>query len=219
MIELDKVFAPVCKVLNNCYEAVFLGFPRFPKFSFVRVMTILWRDYVYAKIAPLLLSSFIELMKSVREAEIGAFKKNLPKELLEENLKSRNLQLLGRFVQAIADLSINELSIHYLGSTKVALQNPYLHLHSLILRETKYFSSHRRNHYRELKSSMDLESFKELLKIDRDAMKQQMLPVTLKEIEVLRQAYMEKYLRGYVKSRLCQFVENCNLIVYSLYIT
>lgn len=219
MIELDKVFAPVCKVLNNCYEAVFLGFPRFPKFSFVRVMTILWRDYVYAKITPLLLSSFIELMKSVREAEIGAFKKNLPKELLEENVKSRNLQLVGRFVQVIADLSVNELSIHYLGSTKVALQDPGLHFHSLVLTETKYFLLPRRNYYRQLKNSVDLPSFRELLKVDRDAMKQQMLPVTMKEIEVLRQAYMEKYLRGYVKSRLKQFVDNCNLIVHSPYIT
>lgn len=138
MIEIEKVFEPVGRIVNSCYEALFPGFPRFPKFSFVRIMTTLWRDKVYSKAAPYLLNSFIGLMKSVRETEIGAYKENLPQQLLEEYIKSRNSQLLGRFVQAIADLSINELTIHYLGSTKVDLEDPYKCLHNVILQETKY---------------------------------------------------------------------------------
>jgi len=138
MIETEKVFEPISKAVNNCYETLFPGFPLFPKFSFVRVMTTLWRNYVYSKARPQLLTSFIGLMKKVRERETGLYKENLPKELLEEYMKSKTIQTLGRFVQVIADLSINELSIHYLGSTKFPLEEPYNQLHDIIVTETKY---------------------------------------------------------------------------------
>lgn len=44
----------------------------------------------------------------------------------------------NRFVQAIADLSLNELNVHFLGSTKIVLDNPYAKLRKVILNCTKY---------------------------------------------------------------------------------
>eukprot|EP00826_Nyctotherus_ovalis_P065793 TRINITY_DN9683_c0_g2_i3.p2 TRINITY_DN9683_c0_g2~~TRINITY_DN9683_c0_g2_i3.p2 ORF type:complete len:138 (-),score=15.78 TRINITY_DN9683_c0_g2_i3:781-1194(-) len=137
MIEIDKMFAPICRAVDSCYEGVFPGLPMFPKFCFVRTMATLWRDKVYSKLNKPLLASFIELMKVVRETEISAYKKNLPKGLLKIYTNSRNSQLIARFIQTIADLSINELTIHYLGSTKADLDQPCKELHDTILEETK----------------------------------------------------------------------------------
>ncbi len=46
-------------------------------------------------------------------------------------------ELIARFVQAVADLSVNELTIHYLGSTKAVLETPYKELNNIILKQTK----------------------------------------------------------------------------------
>lgn len=43
-----------------------------------------------------------------------------------------------RFVHAVADLSINELKVHFLGSTKFAPDDPYMELHTILLKRTKY---------------------------------------------------------------------------------
>lgn len=65
---------------------------------------------------------------------------------------------------------------------------------------------------------MDLKSFKELIKLDGEVMAQNMIPLTLKEVNSLGQRYMEKYLRSYVKTKLLEFVNKYELTVYSLYI-
>lgn len=65
---------------------------------------------------------------------------------------------------------------------------------------------------------MDLKSFKEILKLDMETMDHNVIPVTFKEINILRQSYMEKYLRYYVKTKLSLFLDKYDLTVYSLYI-
>lgn len=44
---------------------------------------------------------------------------------------------LNRFAQSVADLSINELKIHFLGSTKIELEDPYKSLNKIFLKQTK----------------------------------------------------------------------------------
>lgn len=43
----------------------------------------------------------------------------------------------SRFIQAIADLSINEIKVHTLGSTKFVMEEPYQSLHSTLIGKSK----------------------------------------------------------------------------------
>lgn len=54
--------------------------------------------------------------------------------LFEEN----GVERLAKYVQTIVDLSINEVSVHFLGSTKVKLEEPYVELSKVMLKQTKY---------------------------------------------------------------------------------
>lgn len=70
MIELDKSMEPICKAINECYEAMFPSYPKFPKFSITRAMATLWKAKVYSKIEKTtLLDAFIGLLKTERNEE------------------------------------------------------------------------------------------------------------------------------------------------------
>lgn len=171
MIELDRTLEPLCKLINECYEASFPGLPQFPKFSLTRAMITLWKHKVYAKLEGNLTEAFVTLLYKERQAEIklGEQKTDLqkkgnlktsksvmvesgskkpteeeegPKSLavmegFGESNESRECELLGRFVQSVADISVNELKIHYLGSTKVDMDEPYNELDKIVLKQTK----------------------------------------------------------------------------------
>jgi len=160
MIELDKTFEPFTRAVNECYESVFPDLCRYPRFSFSRAMTILWKEKVYAKIKLNLLDAFTQILQEKKSYEIKAGKLMTKKEsshslqtatnalllpnlkkhdpvLANEIFKNTNVELSSRFIQSIADLSINELTIHYLGSTKLVLDEPYKELDELIQKQTK----------------------------------------------------------------------------------
>lgn len=159
MIELDKSFESIIKAINECYEAFFSELSPYPKFTFSRAMILIWRNKVYAKIKNNLLEAFAYILKNQRNKEINEGKSRMKYKLkcyskscpinssfqselnpppegicLEENFDT---ELLFRFVQSIADISINELTIHYLGSTKMILEEPYNELSRIILKSTK----------------------------------------------------------------------------------
>ncbi len=48
--------------------------------------------------------------------------------------------LLSRYAQSVADLSINELAVHFLGSTKISFDSdePYRVFHDTVVASTKY---------------------------------------------------------------------------------
>lgn len=148
MIELDRVLKPIAKYMNACYESLFPGLCQYPQFSFSRAMIILWKKKVYMKIKSNLIDAFVPLLKEQREDEIKtgrAKTQSLKGEPVEPAFSfclltaydNENVELLTKFVQAVADLSTDELTIHYLGSTKAQLQEPYAELNKLILNQTK----------------------------------------------------------------------------------
>jgi len=55
---------------------------------------------------------------------------------------------------------------------------------------------------------MELRYYKEVLEEDYRVMEQIMLPSTMKKITELKQEYIEKYLRHYVKSRLTKYLKS-----------
>lgn len=67
MIELDNVYAPLCRIINKAYNHFFPNFPQFPKFSFSRAMIALWKAKVYSKLSKNLQSNFTFVLKEVRK--------------------------------------------------------------------------------------------------------------------------------------------------------
>eukprot|EP00826_Nyctotherus_ovalis_P053011 TRINITY_DN681_c0_g1_i6.p2 TRINITY_DN681_c0_g1~~TRINITY_DN681_c0_g1_i6.p2 ORF type:complete len:137 (-),score=30.57 TRINITY_DN681_c0_g1_i6:705-1115(-) len=131
MIELDRLFLPISKAINQSYSFAFPHLPRYPLFSFTRAMITLWRKKVYAKIKGNLMESFAKLLSKQRRSRgesldfVGLFEEN-------------GMERLAKYVQTIIDLSINEVSVHSLGSTKVKLEEPYVELGKVTLKQTKY---------------------------------------------------------------------------------
>jgi len=116
-------------------------------------MIILWKQKVYTKIKTNLLEAFAELVKrkrsnAIERGKIMTEKKSSNNFHLEDSSLHKygsvlpkdvlgNMELIGIFVQSVVDLSVNELNIHYLGSTKLELGTPYKELGSLIYKLTK----------------------------------------------------------------------------------
>jgi len=67
MVELDRVFEPIIKAVNECYEKLFPEFPSYPKFSLSRAMVTLWKSKVYAKAERKLLAAFVTRLKNERK--------------------------------------------------------------------------------------------------------------------------------------------------------
>jgi hypothetical protein len=67
MIQLDKVLEPLCKAINESYETEFSHLPKYPKFSFTRAMITLWKSKTYAKISPVLLDAYLQLLHCEQE--------------------------------------------------------------------------------------------------------------------------------------------------------
>lgn len=116
---------------------------------------------------------------------------------------------LHRFTHAIADLSINELKIHFLGSTKVQLDEPYQNLNKMIIKQTKKF-------YHEAAEIMQIHCYKEVIEQDFEYISKIILPVTTKELYNLMQNSTLKYLRYYIEHRFRQFKPNPEVIKHIL---
>ena len=113
-----------------------------------------------------------------------------------------------RYVQATADLSINELKVHYLGSTKFVPDAPYAELNAEIQTHTKYvLEIIYRKFYKDAVKVLPILSYKELVEQDKDVMGAVVLPMSMKGIEELQQNYMTKYLRHYVAKRFLQYCD------------
>ena len=72
MLELEKTFAPFVKLMNKHYEALFEGYPSFPKFSIWRLMTKVWINEVYEKsnLSQNLNESFLKILNCHRETNV-----------------------------------------------------------------------------------------------------------------------------------------------------
>jgi len=170
MIEFDKTLEPLVKIINECYDNIFIGYSAYPKFSFTRAMIILWKYKVYSKIKTNLNEALVSLLNNQRNNAIkrgeiktenhhkfsssqslGPFKNIEECINIQDYSKScfisnepeitgdSEVDLIGRFVQSIVDLSTNELTIHFLGHTKSIIEEPYNELSRIIFSQTKYF--------------------------------------------------------------------------------
>jgi len=143
MIELDKSLGPLCYLVNECYSTLFPKLPGYPEFSISRAMATFWKIKVFNKLQINLFDAFKYLLTEERDLEIkqgqSKTKLNKPTNILMSlsHYGSKNFQILNKFVQAIADISINEVKVHMLGSTKLVPDEPYTNLHEVVMANTK----------------------------------------------------------------------------------
>jgi len=93
-------------------------------------MATLWKSKVFNKLKHILFTSFRTLFTLERQREsqnkgVDPFK------------EAKNMTLLSRFMQSIGDLSINEVKVHMLGSTKFVPDDPYEELENMVLVDTR----------------------------------------------------------------------------------
>jgi len=167
MLELEKSFAPFVKLMNKHYEALFEGYPSFPKFSIWRLMTKIWIQEVYEKsnLSQNLNESFLKILNCHRETNVKEIFNNnsiqneeLPKSLfidlslkeqqgIMESLNQRNFwddldlgkDLLSSYVQSVQDISFNEVNIHYSECSDMSINYPYCELEKAILHQSDRF--------------------------------------------------------------------------------
>jgi hypothetical protein len=168
MMELEKSFGTFAKLMNKHYEALFEGYPGYPKFSMWRLMTKVWMSEVYEKsnLNQNLNESFLKILNCHREINVREIFNNnnslstnddtneLPKSLfIDLNLKEqqgifdsvsqRNFwddsSLLSSYVQSVQDISFNEVNIHYTDCTDMPINYPYCELEKAILCQSDRF--------------------------------------------------------------------------------
>ena len=103
-------------------------------------MATFWRVKVFNKIQDKLFAAYMAVLESEIEKTISTEKKIAFKDIesMVENFEdSGNCFELFRFLQTIADISINEVTIHMLGSTKLMPDEPYLQLQNVIMADVK----------------------------------------------------------------------------------
>lgn len=148
MIELDKNLGPLCYLVNECYATLFPKLPGYPEFSLSRAMATFWKIKVFNKLQINLFDAFKHLLSEERSIKIkqgeAKTKAKMSKDEVAPNssiamshYESKNFQILNKFVQAIADISINEVKVHMLGSTQLVPDEPYAKLHEVVMANTK----------------------------------------------------------------------------------
>lgn len=146
MIEFDKVFGPLCYLVNECYAILLPKLPGYPEFSISRAMATFWKVKVFSKLEINLFDAFKQLLSEERAERIkeGKARTKVCKKSEAANAstplshyESKSSQILNKFVQSIADISINEVKVHMLGSTKLVPDEPYAKLHEVVMAGTK----------------------------------------------------------------------------------
>ena len=129
MIEIDRFFKPLIDIVNDGNKVEILDFSLHSKFSFSWIMTLIWYNQLYLKLKELLRNCFLVILSK---------KRLLNEKKLEENEVDTEVELISNYVQCIIDLSINEITVHHLGSTKIVMYYPYKELEQSILLQTQY---------------------------------------------------------------------------------
>lgn len=143
MIEFDKSLGSICYFINECYSTLFPNLPGYPEFSLSRAMATFWKIKVFDKLQLNLFETFMGLLSEerIKKLKVGELKTKLRNKPGSDKVpvksESRNFQVLNKFVQTIVDISINEVKVHMLGSTKLVTDKPYEALQDLVIINTK----------------------------------------------------------------------------------
>mmetsp|Transcript_18927 Transcript_18927/g.18939 ORF Transcript_18927/g.18939 Transcript_18927/m.18939 type:complete len:415 (+) Transcript_18927:438-1682(+) len=117
----NELFYPLVEMINEVYEAKFGDILDAPRMSLIRMMIVSWRRIVFERVQEKLISEIVKMIESERKL---IFEGKVDY-LAVDNLKS--------IVEAIMDISLNELTVYFKSHSKLQLEGPYLALHKEIL--------------------------------------------------------------------------------------
>ena len=91
-IELERLLESFTELMNKNYEAIFEGYPSYPKFSIWRLMTKIWLKEVFEKanFKLILNESFLRVLSNHREKNI---KQALNNNFININLSEKYSEL------------------------------------------------------------------------------------------------------------------------------
>jgi len=91
MLELERLFETFSELMNKNYEAVFEGYPSYPKFSIWRMMTKIWMKEIFEKdnFKLVLNESFLRVLSNHREKNI--------KQALNNNSINMHFNDIGKY--------------------------------------------------------------------------------------------------------------------------
>lgn len=139
MVEFDRNLKGICDMINQCYSKLFPNHPNSPAFTFSRAMTTIWKAKVFDKLKDKLFASFRDILNLERRKQ--ATEKAISEEEMTDFFNEpKNFMLLNKFVQAVTDISINEISVHMIGSSKFVPDETYSQLEDIILSDTMYLN-------------------------------------------------------------------------------
>jgi hypothetical protein len=78
MIRLDTIFEGYSEAINKIFEQLYPNYPCYPKFSFMRLMVVIWRREVFDRVS----SDMFKVTKTI----MG----NFHKEQFDHGLKLKN---------------------------------------------------------------------------------------------------------------------------------
>ncbi|CAG9321673.1 unnamed protein product [Blepharisma stoltei] len=134
---LDKIFLPFSILINQSYDIHWPNAPKMPPFTVMRLMMIIWRRHVFNKLKDYLLDSIFNLLQSQRNMivkECPTFKGEINRIIKEDTAN-----IMIKAIQAVVDLSVNELNIYFIDHSGFKGDGEYQLLHEKVLKLTQQF--------------------------------------------------------------------------------
>lgn len=219
IFEMEFLMKDFTKVVNETYERDFPAFPKYPRFSIMRLMIKIWLASVYIPLKDRIFDCFQSIVRELRKTALLTNCKNQNEihkvsEILgvenngiaKDNYYKTNipaLETLGRnLVEALTDISVNELSVRHLGHSKFRLAAPFSDLEERFHEESEIY-------YQTLSEILkeDLPKLEFLLREDCKLLKPVINEKISKKLKSLKchcllKSYRKAILKAIQKSRL-----------------
>ncbi|CAG9322419.1 unnamed protein product [Blepharisma stoltei] len=118
---INDLFSPLTEMINEVYDAKFGENCEAPRLNLVRIMIACWRRIVFERVQDKLIDQILRMIKQERIS------------VIEQKTDYNVLDSLKGVVDAIMDISLNELTVYLKNHSKLQLEGPYLGLHEAIL--------------------------------------------------------------------------------------
>ena len=216
IFEMEDLFKSFTKAFNERYELEFADLPNFPKFSLMRLMIKIWLKSVWEQIKEKIIEAFGVALQELRLMSLKNCKDISEKKLgnlledrtgYNDNFYKGNSSalavLIGSFVDHVTDISINELSIHHLGHSKMIFSTPFNEVEEKIKAcSEKHFQSMGEN-FKE-----NLVKFDELLCNDIQLLKPILNPKIIRWFKIMKYQTILKTFKKNILSEVSKCREN-----------
>ena len=121
--QLSIILTPISNMINDIYRLKESDNANMLGFSFVKIMTDIWKKKTFNKLKTRLFDNFL--------IEFDLSRK--------QTFCTSSSQKCKSFIESLLDISLNEISIHFKNYSKLTLDDPYKTLHDLVLLNSSVF--------------------------------------------------------------------------------